>query len=83
MEEDYVENLLTEMESRVAAVEEKVFGDEIESKSQQKRLVIIKLLLLNAKMLRSFFELSMITIFGGITLITKYLTLVLLLEFDQ
>lgn len=39
MKEDYLDNLLTEMESRVAAMEEKLFGDEIESKSQQKRQV--------------------------------------------
>lgn len=39
MKDDYVDSLLTEMESRVAALEEKLFGDEIDSKSQQKRQV--------------------------------------------
>lgn len=52
MKEDYVDNLLTEMESRVAAMEERLFGDDVGSKSQQKRQVggdIYNYILGNAK----------------------------------
>ncbi|CAL8088374.1 unnamed protein product [Orchesella dallaii] len=53
MKDAYVENLLTEMESRVAALEEKVFGDDVNSKSQQKRQVIEEVVQINGQIQRA------------------------------
>jgi len=48
-----VDNLLTDMENRVTALEERLFGEEIDSKSQQKRQVIEEIVQINGQIQRA------------------------------